>query len=426
MSPPQKNLFSSLRDLEREISRRWARTRDFIVDELFGGNGNGNGAHGSEPADPARARRYVLLNPGPVLISQAVKNALADAEVCHRDSDYTKLIERLHAKLLSVFRGDPDDYGVLLLTGSGTAAVEASIASCIPKGKKLLAISNGSFGERLQEIGQLHGVAAEPLRYPWAGVVRPEDVDARLTADPDIFAVAMVHHETSMGIINPVRAVGEVVAAHDRLYLVDCISSLGGEDLDVRREHIDLCVACANKCLHAVSGISFVCVHRRVWERIAHVPERSLYLDLRRYRRYLTELGQTPFTPSVASFFALDQALTELLEDGLPRRLSSYRELNRILREGLTRLGLEITNGEERASHTVTCVRVPPFIHFDEMYEELKAFGFIIYNGKSELEDRVFQVANMGALTQELVRDFLCRLGAILERHRSSREASYV
>lgn len=381
---------------------------------------NDRGPQSEEPCQSA-VRRYVLLNPGPVLTSDAVKRALAQADVCHRDSEYSALLARLQTKLLRLFGGRPEEHQVLLLTGSGTSALEASIATFVPPGKKVLVISNGAFGERLQEIAAVHGVAGEPLRYGWGEPIRLADVDARLGADPDLFAVAMVHHETSMGVLNPLHEVGELVSRHDRLYLADCISSLGGEAVDVRRDRVDLCVSCASKCLHGVAGVSFVCVHRRVWDRARDVPPRSVYLDLRRYRRYQEELGQTPFTPSVAAFYALDQALEELGEEGVSGRIRRYAELNAALRDGLARLGLEVTNNHGRQSHTVTCVRVPDFVRFEDLYRELRDSGFIVYNGKGDFEGRVFQVANMGNLTRDLVSDFLARLGMVLARHREGR-----
>jgi 2-aminoethylphosphonate-pyruvate transaminase len=378
------------------------------------------------PRKRPRAPRYVLLNPGPVLTSEAVKSALAGADVCHRDSDYAELIERLEGKLLQVFGGHRQSHSVLLVTGSGTSALEAAISTFVPPGQKLLVASNGAFGERLQEIAAVHGVEDRPLRYDWGSAIEPQAVAARLEGDSRIFAVAMVHHETSVGILNPLREVGEVVARHGRLFFADCISSLGGEEIDVQRDHIDVCVACPNKCLHGVPGVAFVCVSRRVWDLVREVPQRSFYLDLRRYRHYQEDLRQPPFTPAVASFYALDQALEELCAQGVPERIRRYQELNALVQDGLTRLGMDITNNHGRGSHTITCIRVPEFIRFDDLYQELKASGFIVYNGKNELEGRVFQVANMGALTPETIQLFLERLGSVLARHRPLQEGAHV
>src|SRR5690606_5991768 len=131
------------------------------------------------------------------------------------------------------------------------------------------------------------------LRYPWGDRVDPADVRRALELDPDIDVVTMPHHETSVGLLNPVREIGALCREHDALFIVDAVSSLGAEDLDVVRDNIDICFSSANKCLHAISGAGFLCVAPRAWEKIEHVKPRSYYLDLKRYRRYADELAHT-------------------------------------------------------------------------------------------------------------------------------------
>ena len=366
---------------------------------------------------------YVLLNPGPVLTSAAVKAALG-VDVTHRDSDFTELLAGLQDKLCRVFQADRSRYSVVLLTGSGTGAAEATLSTFVPHGKKVLVVQNGAFGERMQEIAAIHGIDAAPLRYGWGEAVRPSEVEARLMADPTLAAVAMVHHETSVGVLNPVRAVGEVAARQGRLFFLDCISSLGGEQLDVERDHVDVAIACGNKCLHSVSGLSFACVKRSVWKLIEGERPRSVYLDLRRYHHYQETLGQTPFTPAVAAAFALDQALRELLAQGLDGRIEHYRILSAAMRRGLRALGLNIENGHERGSHTLSCVTMPAGVAFDDLYVELKSAGYIVYNGKGAQAGRMFQIANMGVLTVDHVRDFLPVLGEVLGRLRTRSEGA--
>ena len=206
---------------------------------------------------------------------------------------------------------------MLLLTGSGTAAMEMSIASVVPPGKKLLVIANGAFGDRLDEIAALHGIPRVTAALPLGRAAeRRATSRARWTRDPDIAAVAMIHHETSVGLLNPVGEVGRLCRARGVTLVVDAVSALGGEDVDVVRDGVDICFSSANKCLHSVSGVSFLCVAPEVWPRIAGITPRVYYLDLLRHRQYLTELRQTPFTPAVSSFFALETALDELYEQG--------------------------------------------------------------------------------------------------------------
>lgn len=358
------------------------------------------------------ARSPILMNPGPVMTSARVKSALVHPDVCHRDDDYSLVIRRLQQKLARVFRAG-SEHSVLLLTGSGTAAMEAAITSTIPRGKKLLLVMNGAFGERLGDIADTHFLETVRVHYDWGQSVDPTDVERALLADPAICAVAMIHHETSTGILNPVSAIGAICRRLDRLFLVDAVSSLGAEDIDVDRDGIDLCFSSANKCLHGIAGVAFVCVHNRVWERIEGVPPRVYYLDLRRYRRY-ADISQTPFTPAVSTFFALEAAVDELLEGGLAERQALYRRRNRQIRTGLRALGLSFLTATGHESSTITTVRLPQGVAFERLAGPLKARGYVIYDCKPPLKGSYFQIANMGELSRDVLAAFLQALGHVL------------
>jgi 2-aminoethylphosphonate-pyruvate transaminase len=352
------------------------------------------------------ARHYVLLNPGPVNTSPRVKSALVHHDVCHRDSDYSEVVRRLERKLRRVFLAG-QEHAILLITGSGTAAMEAAVSSVVPVGKKLLVIANGAFGERFAEVARLHQIDTVVLTYPWGELPDPEDVSRRLAADPDIFAVAMVHHETSVGLLNPVSEVGARVRAYDRLFIVDSVASLGGEQLDVTADNIDICFSSSNKCIHAPCGISFLCVHERVWKRIEQVKPRVYYLDLKRYRQTAELHAQTPFTPAVSTSYALDVALDELLAEGVGHRIANYRRRNARIRAVLRSLGITFFTTTGRESSTITCAKVPAGVRFDDLYSALKARGYIIYDGKEALRGRYFQIANMGEISDEMIEEFL-------------------
>jgi aspartate aminotransferase-like enzyme len=213
-----------------------------------------------------------------------------------------------------------------------------------------------------------------------------------------------------VGLLNPVTEVGALCRRWDRLFLLDCVSSLGGEDLDVVRDGIDIAFSSANKCLHAVSGVSFLCVHDRVWERIAGNKPRVYYLDLKRYRRYARELSQTPFTPAVSTFFALDAALDELLATPAGSRLHRYRDRSRRIRAAMAGLGFVPMTRSGRESSTISSFAVPPDVRFEDLYRELKARGYIVYDSKEHLAGKVVQIANMGELSDEMIDSFLAAL----------------
>jgi 2-aminoethylphosphonate-pyruvate transaminase len=355
---------------------------------------------------------YVLFSPGPVMTSARVKAALVHYDICHRDDDYAAVVERLQSKLRPVFGASPE-HEMLLITGSGTAAMEMSISSVVPPGKKLLVIANGAFGERLDEIAALHGIPRVMLRYEWGQLPSARDVVRALDANPDIAAAAMIHHETSVGLLNPVGEVGRLCRARGVTLIVDAVSALGAEDVDVVRDGIDVCYSSANKCLHSASGVSFLCVAPEVWPRIANVAPRVYYLDMLRHRRYLSELRQTPFTPAVSSFFALETALDELAgEGGVPARRNVYHDRNLRIRRVFTDLGFESFSNTGRESHTISMLRLPDGLSVDAFYDGMKARGFIVYRAKGVLAERYIQVSNMGEIPDATIDGFL---GAVAE-----------
>jgi 2-aminoethylphosphonate-pyruvate transaminase len=365
---------------------------------------------------------YTLFNPGPVVTSARVKSALVHHDVCHRDETFSMLLAELRRKLKRVFGGGPE-HEVLLITGSGTSGMEAAISSTVPHDKKLLVVANGAFGERFEEIAQLHKMDHVVLRYDWGQQVDPQDVQTLLAADPDIAVVVMCHHETSVGLMNPVREVGRICRAQDRLFIVDAVASLGGEPLDVIEDQIDLCISSANKCLHAISGVAMACVHKRVWQRIEDVDPRVYYLNLKRYRRYEVGLEQTPFTPAVSNFYALDAAVDEYLAED---RHEIYRRRNLRIRQEMRSMGFGFFSETGHESHTILTPAVPEGIPWEDLYHAMRKRGFIIYGCKDALAGRYFQIANMGELTDEQITCFLGALRMVLAdlRRKARKETS--
>jgi 2-aminoethylphosphonate-pyruvate transaminase len=364
---------------------------------------------------------YMLLNPGPVNTTPAVKAAMVHHDVCHRDANFSELMVSLSGKLRRIYRGTPE-HTMCVITGSGTAAMEAALASTVPYDRKVLVIDNGAFGERLFEICRLHEMEVVRLRYAWGDVVNLADVERAFVEHPDIAVVAMTIHETSVGLLNPAAEIGALCRRHDALLLVDAVSALGAEDIDVVRDNIDVCWGSANKCLHAISGVSFVCVAPRVWAKIANIKPRSYYLDLKRYRKYIDELAQTPFTPAVSAYFALDVACSEFLADGHTKRFAMYRERNRRMRQGLAALGMVPFTRTGKESHSVTTCGIPEGIQFDDLYARLKKRGYIVYACKEVLADRFLQVANMGDMPIEAIEEFLQATREVIEEIRRAHQ----
>ncbi|MDD5306724.1 MAG: aminotransferase class V-fold PLP-dependent enzyme [Deltaproteobacteria bacterium] len=364
----------------------------------------------------------VLLNPGPVATTPRVKAAVGARDMCHREPVFSNLLDSVQRKLGIVF-GATKEHDVMLVTTSGTGGLESAISTFVPEGRAFLVLRNGAFGERLAAIARTYGIRVVEVGLPWGAEIPIDAVERALDENPDIAACGMIHHETSMGVLNPVAEVGKLTRARGVTFIVDAVSSLGAEDLDVERDRIDVCVSSANKCLHAFSGLASVCVRREAWNTIEGSRPRNYYMDLRRYRDYMVSRRQTPFTPAVNTMMSLNAALDELMDMSLEGRREHYRKLCGRLRRGLTSLGLELLV-PERASHSVTMVEVPEGMAYQEIYQGLKDRGFIVYECKGAYAGRYFQVANMGALEEIHIDEFLGALGQVLSEARQDRAAA--
>ena len=233
------------------------------------------------------------------------------------------------------------------------------------------------------------GIPVSHLRYEWGDRVVLEQITGMLEGDSRIRAVAMVHHETSVGRLNPVVEVGRLLAPRRIRFMVDVVSSLGAEEFDTVRARASVVIGSANKCLHSVAGLGFVLVKHDLWEDTEHVRPRSMYLDLRRYRAAAKESGQTPFTPPVSAIAALDEALSELEDQGgTSARRASYQALHQQIREGLKTLGFKLRFETPGNACSLTVASLPPGMTFDVFYAGMRDRGFLVYRGKGSDQPR--------------------------------------
>ena len=342
-------------------------------------------------------REWVLLNPGPANTSPRVRQALLTPDLCHREPEFFEVMRECRERLVHA-AGVAPAFGAVLFTGSGTAAVEATLASAVPDGRVLLVINNGVYGDRMQRIARAHRIPTETLAYDVTTPVPPDDVARALREHPGISHVAVVHHETTTGLLNPVEAIADVAAAAGRRVVVDAMSSLFGEPLAAGREGIDFVTASANKCLQGIPGISFVLARRTALAALQGRPPRSIYLDL--WNHWTTqEHDNTPFTPAVQVLHAMREALAELQEEGMAVRIARYAENCRVLRRGMAALGFDILVPEGARSNILTTFRLPPGLGYDALHDAMKRRGYVIYAGQGEIRTYAFRVSNMGTLT---------------------------
>ncbi len=358
---------------------------------------------------------HYLFCPGPVMIPEPVRKALLHPDMCHRVPSFENVLKNVQRNLLSVFKAH-DTHTVLLITGSGTAANETVISSRFTPHDTVLLISNGEFGERLEELLEIHRVNKVVLRYDWGALPDVAEVEARLQELPAITAVMMVFHETSTSVINPVSRVGELAHRYGKTYMVDAISALGGEDVNVARDHIDFCTCSSNKCLSSLPGVGIICARKSEVEKTADNRVRVAYLNLHRLYKMSETLHQTPNTPSVTMFIALDAAVEELLAEGVVQRIERHRRCARLIRDGVRRLGLELLVDDAVASNTVTSVFLPSTVSLGAFIDEMEQRGFTVYPGKGSLKARnMFQIANMGVIDEAMCRLFLDAMKEVLD-----------
>ena len=342
----------------------------------------------------------ILLNPGPVNVSERVRQAQMIPDMCHRESECGELIHNIRQKLLKAFvSGAESDYVALVLTGSGTAAVEASVLSCVPVGKRILTVNNGVYGQRIADIVASQRLGVPEITLQWDAVPDPDKIHTALKHHPEVQTLAIVHHETTLGLINPVQEIAQVVDDLGRICVVDSVSGLGGESLDVAGSHMYVVAGTAGKCIQGFPGASFVLIRKGFMERVLKYPKRSMYLNLARYYE-AQEQGCVPFTPAVQVYAAFDEALNELLEEGVENRIKRYARSAALIRARLGELGVKAVLPADRQSNSLTAFYVPEGLTYQHLHDRLKERGYIIYAGQGYLNDKIFRVANMGSLTQ--------------------------
>jgi 2-aminoethylphosphonate-pyruvate transaminase len=368
-----------------------------------------DGQDGVKVAFGTRRDTEILLCPGPVMLSAGVKSALAECEIGHRDTRFSQLHARLRHNSRHVFRSG-DEHSILFIGGPATAAIEAVCATVLPPDAQVIVPVNGSFGRRIVEILKVHRIPHTQIDFGFGKPFDLDRIEAVIAAERGrgLTVLAMTHHETSAGLLNPVTAVGALVRQYGLKLIVDATSSAGVEDVDVTRDGIDACITTSGKCLHGAPGLSLVCVRRELLAASKVTHARSYSVNLHRFHDQMECNDQTPFTASVPLFLALDQAIEELLEQGIEERRRVYRHRRQILAAGFAQLGLPLfplPPGSEAAS--IMTVGVPEALGFEALYAAVKDNGYLIYACKPPLLPRYFQIAVMGELADDHLYDFL-------------------
>jgi 2-aminoethylphosphonate-pyruvate transaminase len=345
----------------------------------------------------------LLFTPGPLTTSLSVKEAML-CDLGSRDAEFLRIVGEISERLLGLGSVARPDYECVLMQGSGTFMIESVVSSVIPPGGKLLVLINGAYGRRIVNIARVHGIAVEIVEVAENRKITAAD----FSLDKSISHVAVVHCETTTGILNPIETIGEKVAAAGACYIVDAMSSFGAIPVDMSASHIDFLISSANKCIEGVPGFGFT-LARRVQLDSAKGQARTLSLDLHAQWAGLEKDGQFRFTPPTHVLLAFRQALEELdAEGGVAGRGARYRRNHDILFRGMKELGFEVYLAPEDQSCIITSYRYPKDVsfQFEKFYARLSELGYVIYPGKLSREE-CFRIGTIGRLHENDIANLL-------------------
>jgi 2-aminoethylphosphonate-pyruvate transaminase len=317
-----------------------------------------------------------------------------------RDSEFIAVVRSIRERLLVLAGVKKGEYEAVLIQGSGTFSVEAFFSSCIPPNGKVLILDNGAYGARMIKICGILKIPTQVLCCPENEVHPLNELEEALESDPTISHVAVVHCETTTGIINPIHAIGEIVKSHGRLYFVDAMSSFGAIPIDLKSSGIDFLVSSANKCIEGVPGFGFVLARTEDLVKTEGYA-RSLSLDLYSQWKGLEANGQFRFTPPTHALLAFHQALLEIdQEGGVEARADRYRTNHQVLVTGMRRLGFSEFVDPNLQGYIITSFLYPDDSNFDfeVFYHKLNDLGFVIYPGKLSQAD-CFRIGSIGRLS---------------------------
>lgn len=353
-----------------------------------------------------KIKREVLLNPGPSTTKDSVKYAQVCADICPRELEFGALMEEIE-KDLTEFVANHDEYATIMFASSGTGADEAMISSCVPPNGKLLVVDNGSYGARLAQIAETYGIEMTVFKSS-----THEPIDIKLLEEEfkkgEYSTFAMVHHETTTGLLNPVEIICPLAKKYGMVTVVDTISSYGGMPIDLKEMGIDFASCTSNKHLGGMAGIGFVVCNRKELEKQKTWPMRNYYFNLYDQYDYFVNTKQSRFTPPVQTFYALRQAIIETKVETIPKRYGRFTECWNILVKAVKEIGLKMIVDEEYQSHFITAILNPSVesYDFDEFHDYVKERGFTIYPGKLG-NIGTFRIANMGDIKPEEMVEFI-------------------
>ncbi len=329
--------------------------------------------------------------PGPTPVPDRVVRKMSAPILTHRSSEFSDLLRQVASGLQHVFRTEND---VLVLTASGSGAMEAAVVNLLSPGDRVLAISGGKFGGRWVELCATYGIDALTLDVEWGTAADPDEIDRFLGEQGPFEAVLATHSETSTGVLHDIEALGRVARGHGCYLVVDAISGLGANELRTEDWHVDIALTGSQKALMIPPGLAFISVSERAWQRIEESRQPSYYLNLKRARDSFTK-GLTPYTPAVSLLMGLAESLRMMKELGLEEIYRIHERNALVTRAGVAALGLDLF--ARRPSNVLTSVVMPPGIDGSDLLKTIKQeCGVTIANGMDHYRGKYIRIAHLG------------------------------
>lgn len=355
-----------------------------------------------------QVKRNILLNPGPATTTETVKMAMVVPDICPRELEFGELTLSVRNDLIKAAYGEKN-HTCVMLTSSGTGGVEACLTSVIPHDKKVLILNNGAYGERMQKICDAYGIQHIDYHSEWGKALDLDAIEELLKKHQnDISHLAFIHHETTVGILNPLSEISSLAQKYKVETIVDAMSSFAGMMIDVEKDNIHYLVSSSNKCIQGMAGISFVIARRDSLLKTREIKARNFYFNLLENHLYLEKNKQFLFTPPVQTLYALRQAITEYFEEGPEKRFVRYASMYEIMKKKVRELGFEFLIEEKHHAKLLTAIMEPknPAYSFKEMHDYLFERGFTIYPGKVG-NINTFRLSNIGAIYPVDIENFL-------------------
>jgi 2-aminoethylphosphonate-pyruvate transaminase len=360
-------------------------------------------------------KRNILLNPGPATTSDTVKLAQVVSDICPREKEFGDVMEFV-SKELTNFVGSNDEYTTVLFGGSGTSAVEAILSSVVDS-RTILIINNGAYGKRMCEIAEAYNLNyIEFKSSPIEGidfnelekVLKARNFENVKSDNDYISHLAVIHHETTTGILNDIKAIGEICKKYNIEMIVDAMSSFAGMPISMNEMNITYLASSSNKCIQGMAGISFVIANKESLESTKTIKPRNLYLNIYKQYSYFKDNYQMRFTPPVQVLYALKQAIIEAKEETIEKRHERYKACCEILWDGLDKLKLKKLVDEKSSSMLLTSIIEPEIANysFNDLHDYLYNKGFTIYPGKIASQT-TFRIANIGQIYPENMVKFI-------------------